>query len=251
MNQPSLSKVKITAFGLSTIDESLLRVAITHGESWSDNDFEFYNGDSGSACAVAIIDIDSAEGQRLWHVLGTHRMPVKVAYTDHPRDVIEPDFALSKPLLNDELKAVMARVRQRLSELAPTMFSPLPSLEKPAVVNAEAPVDAELPSAEITLQDRVLLKRWPDFKQFAYTPSHVKIAVLISKKSRDIATLAAMSGLSVAETTRFINRCHALGYLVVEGAAPVVEREVRASRPAQTQALKRGFFQKIRSRLGI
>ena len=175
-------------------------------------------------------------------------MPVKVAYTDHPRDVIEPDFALSKPLLNDELKAVMARVRQRLSELAPTMFSPLPSLEKPAVVNA---MDTEPTGAEITLQDRVLLKRWPDFKQFAYTPSHVKIAVLISKKSRDIATLAAMSGLSVAETTRFINRCHALGYLVVEGAAPVVEREVRASRPAQTQALKRGFFQKIRSRLGI
>ena len=214
----------------------------------SDNHFEFYNGDSGSACAVAIIDIDSAEGQRLWHVLGTHRMPVKVAYTDHPRDVIEPDFALSKPLLNDELKAVMARVRQRLSELAPTMFSPLPSLEKPAVVNA---MDTEPTGAEITLQDRVLLKRWPDFKQFAYTPSHVKIAVLISKKSRDIATLAAMSGLSVAETTRFINRCHALGYLVVEGAEPVVEHEVRASRPAQTQALKRGFFQKIRSRLGI
>ena len=246
MKQPSPSKVKITAFGLSTDDESLLRVAITRSES--DNHFEFYNGDSGSACAVAIIDIDSAEGQRLWHVLGTHRMPVKVAYTDHPRDVIEPDFALSKPLLNDELKAVMARVRQRLSELAPTMFSPLPSLEKPAVVNA---MDTEPTGAEITLQDRVLLKRWPDFKQFAYTPSHVKIAVLISKKSRDIATLAAMSGLSVAETTRFINRCHALGYLVVEGAAPVVEREVRASRPAQTQALKRGFFQKIRSRLGI
>ncbi|MCB1810198.1 MAG: hypothetical protein KDK04_00520 [Candidatus Competibacteraceae bacterium] len=223
-----------------------MRVAITRSES--DNHFEFYNGDSGSACAVAIIDIDSAEGQRLWHVLGTHRMPVKVAYTDHPRDVIEPDFALSKPLLNDELKAVMARVRQRLSELAPTMFSPLPSLEKPAVVNA---MDTEPTGAEITLQDRVLLKRWPDFKQFAYTPSHVKIAVLISKKSRDIATLAAMSGLSVAETTRFINRCHALGYLVVEGAAPVVEREVRASRPAQTQALKQGFFQKIRSRLGI
>ena len=246
MKQPFPSKVKITAFGLSTDDESLLRVAITRSES--DNHFEFYNGDSGSACAVAIIDIDSAEGQRLWHVLGTHRMPVKVAYTDHPRDVIEPDFALSKPLLNDELKAVMARVRQRLSELAPTMFSPLPSLEKPAVVNA---MDTEPTGAEITLQDRVLLKRWPDFKQFAYTPSHVKIAVLISKKSRDIATLAAMSGLSVAETTRFINRCHALGYLVVEGAAPVVEREVRASRPAQTQALKRGFFQKIRSRLGI
>lgn len=246
MKQPFPSKVKITAFGLSTDDESLLRVAITRSES--DNHFEFYNGDSGSACAVAIIDIDSAEGQRLWHVLGTHRMPVKVAYTDHPRDVIEPDFALSKPLLNDELKAVMARVRQRLSELAPTMFSPLPSLEKPAVVNA---MDTEPTGAEITLQDRVLLKRWPDFKQFAYTPSHVKIAVLISKKSRDIATLAAMSGLSVAETTRFINRCHALGYLVVEGAAPVVEREVRASRPAQTQALKQGFFQKIRSRLGI
>ena len=246
MKQPFPSKVKITAFGLSTDDESLLRVAITRSES--DNHFEFYNGDSGSACAVAIIDIDSAEGQRLWHVLGTHRMPVKVAYTDHPRDVIEPDFALSKPLLNDELKAVMARVRQRLSELAPTMFSPLPSLEKPAVVNA---MDTEPTGAEITLQDRVLLKRWPDFKQFAYTPGHVKIAVLISKKSRDIATLAAMSGLSVAETTRFINRCHALGYLVVEGAAPVVEREVRASRPAQTQALKRGFFQKIRSRLGI
>ena len=223
-----------------------MRVAITRSES--DNHFEFYNGDSGSACAVAIIDIDSAEGQRLWHVLGTHRMPVKVAYTDHPRDVIEPDFALSKPLLNDELKAVMARVRQRLSELAPTMFSPLPSLEKPAVVNA---MDTEPTGAEITLQDRVLLKRWPDFKQFAYTPSHVKIAVLISKKSRDIATLAAMSGLSVAETTRFINRCHALGYLVVEGAEPVVEHEVRASRPAQTQALKQGFFQKIRSRLGI
>ena len=246
MKQPFPSKVKITAFGLSTDDESLLRVAITRSES--DNHFEFYNGDSGSACAVAIIDIDSAEGQRLWHVLGTHRMPVKVAYTDHPRDVIEPDFALSKPLLNDELKAVMARVRQRLSELAPTMFSPLPSLEKPAVVNA---MDTEPTGAEITLQDRVLLKRWPDFKQFAYTPSHVKIAVLISKKSRDIATLAAMSGLSVAETTRFINRCHALGYLVVEGAEPVVEHEVRASRPAQTQALKRGFFQKIRSRLGI
>ena len=246
MKQPFPSKVKITAFGLSTDDESLLRVAITRSES--DNHFEFYNGDSGSACAVAIIDIDSAEGQRLWHVLGTHRMPVKVAYTDHPRDVIEPDFALSKPLLNDELKAVMARVRQRLSELAPTMFSPLPSLEKPAVVNA---MDTEPTGAEITLQDRVLLKRWPDFKQFAYTPSHVKIAVLISKKSRDIATLAAMSGLSVAETTRFINRCHALGYLVVEGAEPVVEHEVRESRPAQTQALKRGFFQKIRSRLGI
>ena len=248
MNQPSLSKVKITAFGLSTIDESLLRVAITHGESWSDNDFEFYNGDSGSACAVAIIDIDSAEGQRLWHVLGTHRMPVKVAYTDHPRDVIEPDFALSKPLLNDELKAVMARVRQRLSELAPTMFSPLPSLEKPAVVNA---MDTEPTGAEITLQDRVLLKRWPDFKQFAYTPSHVKIAVLISKKSRDIATLAEMSGLSVTETTRFINRCHSLGYLVVEHDAAPVEREAHEHRPAQTQALKRGFFQKIRSRLGI
>ncbi|MEZ5592912.1 MAG: hypothetical protein R3F53_20290 [Gammaproteobacteria bacterium] len=246
MNQPSLSKVKITAFGLSTDDESLLRVAITRSEP--DNHFEFYNGDSGSARAVAIIDIDSAEGQRLWHVLSTYRMPVKVAYTDHPRDFIEPDFALSKPLLKDELKAVMTRVRQRLNELAPTMFSPLPSLEKPAVANA---VDTEPTGAEITLQDRVLLKRWPDFKQFTYTPSHVKIAVLISKKSRDIATLADMSGLSVAETTRFINRCHALGYLVVERDAPPVEQDQREERPARINALKRGFFQKIRSRLGI
>ena len=262
MSKSSQPTISIATCGLSTLDESLLRVTLTKGQALFDKPWVLDSGEIHAECAVAIVDIDNAEGQRLWQTLDDDHKPVKVAYTDYPENVTGSPFALSKPLWAGELMIVMQRVLARLNESVASAPPARPSLPACALSTVQSQTAAAVESGDddaapvnlapgLSLRDRFKLKRWPDFKKFKYTTRHVKIAVLISKQSQDIDTMARIGSLPVAETMAFINRCHELGYLEVERAAPPPPSVVAASQADKAKKAKVGFFQRIRSRLGL
>lgn len=266
MNQPHSSKIIISAFGLSLLDEVSFSRSLRQDETLNTL-FEFNNTNHGESCSAVVVDIDSNDGKRLWYILNSTSTPIRIAYTEQAESVDSTDLVLPKPLTLSALHNVMQKIQ---SQLAPELTIEWPTItpedDASSTLNTAhqdtvQTTATERPSTTVSSNDKPLpseqtpdyasngmgyqLKRWPDFKQFTYSPKHVKAAVLISNNSRDVKSLSQLSGLSLGETNRFIHRCLELGYLDTKTGASIVAGAHAAHNP------NNGLFGKIRSRLGI
>ena len=96
-------------------------------------------------------------------------------------------------------------------------------------------------------RDHFKLARWPNFKKNRYNPTYVKIAVALSNKFSDIASVVKLCKVSYEEVVVFINICYALNNLVVQtNAEPVATKNLDSKKRKEPV-----FLAKIRNRLGI